>query len=140
MKSKLTQEQEKLLINNFKKIILENNNELIDYERYKDGFSLYHKGSKLPFKSQLYVSINPRVKKFFVGFKLFTINGRDKFREIYNSLPFDMKGKFTEAVKYSSIQSEVKMDENIDQEKIRIINDSVNFYKQYFKEFMNLSQ
>ena len=140
MKNKITKEQEKLLISNFKKILLENNNELIDYDRYKDGFSLYHKSSKLPFKSQLYVSINPRVRKFFVGFKLFTINDRNKFKEIYYNLPFDMRGKFTEAVKYSGIQNEIKMDENINQEKIKIINDSVNFYKQYFKEFMNLTQ
>lgn len=140
MGKKMTKEQQDEIIQGIKKTLLENNAELIDYDRYKTGSSLYHKGSRLPFKCQLYVSINPRINKFLIGIKLFTKNGKDQFKQTYDNLPFDMKGRYTEAVKYFGVQNEIEIGNELNEEKIKIINDSINFYKEYFKEFLDLKQ
>jgi len=137
MARKLNNEQAKQQISAFKKILLEHNKDLVDYERYNTGQTLYHKLSILPRKLHLYVSINPKIESFVVGIKVFTNSKKEQFKQTYENLPFDQKGSYTEALKYINIDTHIKYDNVPDADTLVLIDKALEFYKNNFSNFLN---
>jgi hypothetical protein len=136
MGTKINDEQFRQKLAVYKQLLLEEINTLQDYDRYATGMSLYHKCSFLPRNCQLYVSISPNINKFTVGIKLFRKHDFFKFKEVFNNIPFDLKDRIHETTRYVDASTIIKFENVPDKETIELVKKAINFYKEYFKEFL----
>lgn len=90
-----------------------------------------------PTKFILYVSIHPKVRKFIVGVKMFGSKlKKEALKNVYESLPFDVRDKYRDAAKYVCVSNTIKFKDVPTQNTIKLVKESLHFYKQVYKDFL----
>jgi hypothetical protein len=114
--------------------------DFISLEKYKNDTKIYHKDSAFPKHFWLFISVNVRVKKIFVGVINYSRRNTGRILEIYEQTPFDVRGRLSQAYLYTKTDSFVKFDEIFTNDKIEEIKNLVEFYKKTYAEFLNVQK